>query len=121
MFHQEKRQRFSTINKVHTSERSLSGYFQQEFFLTEWARLQVALRGDQFFFDVGNCLPTVAPDGIPIHGSRSDGLVSPKASLILSPLQNVNTLWHNTEFFLDFGMDYHSNDACDAVQQLCFT
>lgn len=116
LFHQEKRQRFSTVNKVHTSEHSVSGYLQQEFFPTEWARLQVALRGDQFFFDVGNRLPAVAPDGIPIHGSRADGLVSPKASLILSPLQNVNTLWRNTEFFLNFGMGYHSNDARDAVQ-----
>lgn len=116
LFHQEKRQRFSTVNKVHTSEHSLSGYLQQEFFLTEWVRLQVALRGDQFFFDVGNQLPAVAPDGIPIYGSRTDGLVSPKASLILSPLSQANTLWRNTEFFLTFGMGYHSNDARDAVQ-----
>jgi hypothetical protein len=28
----------------------------------------------------------------------------------------VNTLWRNTEFYLNFGMGYHSNDARDAVQ-----
>ncbi|HKA55247.1 MAG TPA: TonB-dependent receptor plug domain-containing protein, partial [Candidatus Binatia bacterium] len=103
LFHQERRQRFSTVNKVHTSEHSLSGYVQQEFFLTEWARLMVGLRGDEFFFDVGNRLPTEAPDGIPIHGSRTDGLVNPKASLILSPFHQGNTLWRNTEFYLNFG------------------
>src|SRR5262249_28452134 len=98
LYHQEKRQRFSTISKVHTSEHSLSGYFQQEFFLTEWARLQVGLRGDQFFFDVGNRLSAVTADSIPIHGSRTDGLVNPKASLILSPFTNSHSLWQNTEF-----------------------
>ncbi len=112
LFHQEQRQRFGTTVKVHTSEHSLSGYFQQEFFLTEWARLQVGLRGDQFFFDVGNRLPpVVAPDAVRIRGSATDGLVNPKAALILSPLRNVNTLWRNTEFFLNFGMGYHSEDA----------
>ena len=116
LYHQEQRQRFSTVNKVHTGEHSLSGYFQQEFFLTEWARLQLGVRGDQFFFHVGNRLPPVAPDGILIQGSRSDGIVDPKANLILSPFHNRNTLWQNTEFYLNFGMGYHSNDARDVVQ-----
>jgi outer membrane receptor protein involved in Fe transport len=116
LFHQQQRHRFATTTKVHVSEHSLSGYWQQEFFLTEWARLQVGLRGDQFFFDVGNRLPAVTSDSIPIHGSRTDGLVNPKASLILSPFANRNTLWRDTEFYFNFGMGYHSNDARDAVQ-----
>jgi outer membrane receptor protein involved in Fe transport len=116
LYHQEQRQRFSTTNKVHTGEHSLSGYLQQEFFLTEWARLQLGVRGDQFFFHVGNRLPAGAPNGIPIHGARTDGLVNPKANLILSPFQTADTLWRNTEFYLNFGMGYHSNDARDAVQ-----
>ncbi len=116
LFHQQQRQRFSTVAKVHTSEHSLSGYFQQEFFLTDWARLLVGLRGDQFFFDVGNRLPATAADAIRIHGARTDGLVSPKASFILSPWQNRETFLQNTELFLNFGMGYHSNDARDAIQ-----
>ena len=117
LFHQQQRRRFGTTVKVHTSEHSLSGYWQQEFFLAEWARLQVGLRGDQFFFDVGNRLPAaVAPDAVRIRGSTTDGLVSPKASLILSPFRHAKTLWRNTDFFLNFGMGFHSNDARNLVQ-----
>ena len=60
LFNQQKRHRFDVNTKVHVGEHSLSGYLQQEFFLTEWARLQIGLRGDEFFFDVGNRLPSTA-------------------------------------------------------------
>ena len=116
LFNQEKRNRFETTTKVHVGEHSISGYLLQEFFLTEWARLQVGLRGDEFFFDVGNRLPPSAVNATLIRGSTNDGLVNPKANLILSPFHNRNTLWRNTEFYLNFGMGYHSNDARDAVQ-----
>ncbi len=116
LFHQQRRRRFATTTKVHVSEHSLGGYWQQEFFLTEWARLQLGLRGDEFFFDVGNRLPATATDAMRIRGVTNDGLVNPKANLILSPFRKVASLWRNTEFFLNFGMGYHSNDARDAVQ-----
>ncbi len=116
LFHQQRRRRFATTTKVHVSEHSLGGYWQQEFFLTAWARLQLGLRGDEFFFDVGNRLPATATDAMRIRGVTNDGLVNPKANLILSPFRKVASLWRNTEFFLNFGMGYHSNDARDAVQ-----
>jgi outer membrane receptor protein involved in Fe transport len=116
LFNQQKRHRFETTTKVHVDEHSISGYLLQEFFLTEWARLQVGLRGDEFFFDVGNRLPPTATNATLIRGSTNDGLVNPKANLILSPFQNSESLWRNTEFYLNFGMGYHSNDARDAVQ-----
>lgn len=117
LFHQQRRQRFAPTTKVNIKERSFSGYLQQEFFFNEWARLQLGLRGDLFFFDVNNRLPASATDAIRIRGNTIDGIVNPKASLILSPFVNKNTLWCNTEFFLNFGMGYHSNDARDAVQR----
>jgi outer membrane receptor protein involved in Fe transport len=116
LFRQQKRQRFAATNKVNVEERSLSGYLQQEFFLREWLRFQVGVRGDFFLFDVNNRLPASATDATRIHGHTTDGIVSPKANLIVSPFQNKPTLWRNTEFFLNFGMGYHSNDARDAVQ-----
>jgi hypothetical protein len=116
LFHQEKRQRFATTNKVNVVERSFSGYLQQEFFLRDWLRFQAGLRGDFFLFDVDNRLPPNATDAILVQGNASDGIVSPKANLILSPFANRNSLWRNTEFFLNFGMGFHSNDARDAVQ-----
>ncbi|MGE0682333.1 MAG: TonB-dependent receptor [Candidatus Binatia bacterium] len=116
LFHQQQRHRFATTNKVHVEERSLSGYLQQEFFLREWLRLQIGVRGDFFLFDVNDRLPATATEAIRIRGNTTDGIVNPKANLIFSPFRDPRSLWRNTEFFLNFGMGYHSNDARDAVQ-----
>jgi outer membrane receptor protein involved in Fe transport len=116
LFHQQKRQRFATTTKVNVEERSFSGYLQQEFFLREWVRLQLGVRGDFFLFNVNDRLPASAVDAIRIRGNTTGGIVNPKASLIFSPFRGPRSLWHNTEFFLNFGMGYHSNDARDAVQ-----
>ncbi len=116
LFHQQRRQRFAPTTKVNIEERSFSGYLQQEFFWSEWLRLQIGVRGDLFFFDVNDRLSRGTTNATRIRGNTTDGIVNPKASLILSPFVNKNTLWRNTEFFLNFGMGYHSNDARDAVQ-----
>lgn len=116
LFRQQQRQRFATTTKVNVEERSFSGYLQQEFFLREWVRLQLGVRGDFFLFDVSDRLPADAVDAMRIRGNTTDGIVNPKASLIFSPFRGPRSLWRNTEFFLNFGMGYHSNDARDAVQ-----
>jgi hypothetical protein len=79
-------------------------------------RFQAGLRGDVFFFDVNNRLPANATTATVIRGNSNDGIVSPKANLILSPFADTTSLWRNTDFYLNFGMGFHSNDARDAVQ-----
>lgn len=115
LFRQQQRQRLAATTKVNIEERSFSGYLQQEFFLREWLRFQVGLRGDFFLFDVNDRLPARATDAIRIRGNTTDGIVNPKASLILTPFLH-NPFWREMEVFLNFGMGYHSNDARDAVQ-----
>ncbi len=109
LFRQKGRRRFATVNRANIEERSFSGYLQQEFFFREWVRLQVGLRGDLFFFDVEDRAPAEATSAIRIRGNTTDGVVSPKANLVLGP-------WHHWEFYVNFGMGFHSNDARDAVQ-----
>ena len=106
LFRQQRRQRFVTTQKAEIWENAFSGYTQHELFIREWLRFIVGLRGDVFVFDVDDRSPREATDGI----------VSPKASLIMSPFINPASLWHQTDLFLNFGMGYHSNDARDAVQ-----
>ena len=106
LFRQQRRQRFVTTQKAEIWENAFSGYTQHELFIREWLRFIVGLRGDVFVFDVDDRSPREATDGI----------VSPKASLIVSPFINPASLWHQTDLFLNFGMGYHSNDARDAVQ-----
>jgi len=55
------------------------------------------VRGDFFWFDVSNITGGNS-------GNRQSGLLSPKLSLIFGP-------WDNTEFYLNGGTGFHSNDA----------
>ena len=134
LFRQQRRQRFVTTQKAEVWENAFSGYTQHELFVREWLRFIVGLRGDVFVFDVDDRSPhevTDAPrlqgkkskrvlqqatDAGHVYSSTTDGIVSPKASLIVSPFTNPASLWHQTDLFLNFGMGYHSNDARDAVQ-----
>ena len=134
LFRQQRRQRFVTTQKAEVWENAFSGYTQHELFIREWLRFIVGLRGDVFVFDVNDRSPhevTDAPrlqgkkskrvlqqaaDAGHVYSSTTDGIVSPKASLIVSPFINPASVWHQTDLFLNFGMGYHSNDARDAVQ-----
>lgn len=72
----------------------------------QWAerlRTVIAMRGDLAYFDV-NSLVTAANTGTAIKV-----LPSPKASLIFGP-------WSNTEFYVQGGFSFHSNDARGATQ-----
>ncbi len=105
---QVRRQRFYTINQLNVEEQSVSGYTSHQVFLTNWLRVEGGLRGDVFFFDGRNRLPTQGTDpnfaAVRIDGNESDGLVSPKFNLILTPVTD-------TDIYLNFGEGYHSNDA----------
>lgn len=109
---QVRRQRFFTVNQVAVSERSVGTYLTNEVFLTDWARFEFGLRGDVFTFDGRNRLPRQKVDpnfkAVLISGSTSDSIISPKANLILSPLDD-------TEVYLNFGEGFHSNDARNAL------
>jgi hypothetical protein len=118
---QLRRQRFFTLSRVHVDERSFSGYWAQTVFFTDWLRFEGGLRGDWFVFDVQDRLPrtnrlpatagpTTAGDGpFRVDGKVTDGIVSPKANLIL-------TAHPTTEVYLNFGTGFHSNDARSVVQ-----
>lgn len=83
---------------------------------TPWLRTVVGLRGDYFNYDVadGNPLPAampgMAPDPTLLNpsGVRQVALLSPKASLVLSPRRNL-------DMYLNYGNGFHSNDARLAV------
>jgi outer membrane receptor protein involved in Fe transport len=64
---------------------------------TGYVRTSVGVRADYFNFDVVSNLTENS-------GTASDSIVSPKFSLILGP-------WKETEFFVNVGKGFHSNDA----------
>ncbi len=92
------RQRLSTVRQDDVYEASVGGFADTEIFWTDWLRSQAGLRGDLYYFDVDSLsLPANS-------GSAWDGILSPKAGIVLGP-------WNETEFYLNGGLGFHSNDA----------
>jgi hypothetical protein len=90
----------------------------------QWAekfRSVLALRGDEAIYVVTNLTPSYVAAELPSapvinfaelnSGMASKFLPSPKASLIFGP-------WSNTEFYLQGGFSFHSNDARGATQRI---
>lgn len=77
---------------------TVSPYVQNDTQWTDWARTVVGVRSDILQFDVVNRLDRSE------SGHEVAGPVMPKLSLILGP-------WADTEYFLNMGTGFHSNDA----------
>jgi len=97
---------------VYIREHSFSGYWAQQIFFTDWLRFEGGLRGDYYIFDVNNRLPRQGTDpnfdAVVLQGYTTAGLPSPKANLIITPVEN-------TDLYLNFGRGFHSNDARSTV------
>ena len=80
-----------------TSTNQRSPYVENRDPLDARLRTILGLRSDTYAFDVNN-----------LAGGNSGGaqsaVLSPKVNIILGP-------WDKTEFYLDFGQGFHSNDA----------
>ena len=112
LYRQVERERFFTIDRLAVDERSLGGYLSEQVFFTDWIRLEFGLRADAFFFVGFDRLPRQRPDPnfdpVRIAGRTTDSALSPKANLIITPIEN-------TDFYLNFGEGFHSNDARNAL------
>ena len=83
---------------------SVAPYFSNTVKWNNWFRSIAGVRYDRQQFDVTSLIPANT-------GSRSDALVSPKLSLAFGP-------WSQTEYFLNWGRGFHSNDARGATQTI---
>ena len=88
-------------------EASYAPFLKLELQPTPWLRLAGGVRTEVFTFDVRNRCETCTDQPA---GNTSSGLVLPKMNVILGP-------WFRTEFFVNYGEGYHSNDARSAVAQ----
>jgi outer membrane receptor protein involved in Fe transport len=96
------RQRLATTQESTVRETSVALYAENQLQWTPWLRSVAGLRGDRFFFDVTSSIAENT-------GTRSAGRVSPKLSLIAGP-------WSKTEYFVNYGQGFHSNDARGTVE-----
>ena len=102
---QVKRTVLGTTLDSDIQEASYAPYIKAEVQPTPWLRLTGGLRSEIFTFDVRNqCLDCAEQPA----GRTTSGVLLPRANLILGP-------WFATEFFLNYGDGFHSNDARSAV------
>ncbi len=102
---QTKRVPTGTVIESAVQEASYSPYVKLELRPMPWMRLSGGVRADYFTFDVRNLCDTCPQQPA---GRKDSGQVSPKGNLILGP-------WFNTEFFVNYGTGFHSNDARSTV------
>jgi hypothetical protein len=91
------RARWKTVSVSQARITAAAGYIAWELQPASWWRMQLGARFDSQHFDVRANLPANS-------GTTSASLVSPKFTLAFGP-------WSRTEYFLDFGRGFHSNDA----------
>jgi hypothetical protein len=89
---------YQNVSNDRVAQTSVGVYVQNETFWLPKLRTIAGLRGDIFNFDVHAI--TVPQNS----GNRTASLANPKLSIIVGP-------WHRTEFYLNGGGGYHSNDA----------
>ena len=95
------RRELSETRRDRIKETSVGAYFENTTHWAEKFRTVLGLREDYYRFDVNSSLEANS-------GKTHASLVSPKLGLIFGP-------WSKTEFYLNAGAGFHSNDARGTV------
>lgn len=101
LYNTRARQRLSTTREDHIVETSGGLFIESATRWNEVVRTVAGVRADRYRFDVRS-------DRIENSGRASDTQLSPSFSLILAPFAS-------TEFYLNYGHGFHSNDARGTV------
>lgn len=103
------RVRMQSLVDAGINERNLNLWGQEELVLSPAVRIQAGLRWDYFTYNVDDRLEGDSTTGLPhASGFVQQSIVSPKASLVVSPLSTIDV-------FANFGTGFHTNDARNNV------
>lgn len=97
LFLTDQKQRHFTISQDRVKQASAALYVENNIEWTPYLRSSVGLRGDVFNFDVRSNL-------VENSGDKTAHTVSPKLGLVFGPFEQ-------TEYYLNYGYGFHSNDA----------
>src|SRR6185369_2044307 len=98
------RETVATVRQDEVKEGSAGLFAENSVQWTAWLRSVVGLRFDHYTFNV-------ASDNPANSGKVAAHITSPKLSLIFGP-------WSKTEFFVNYGEGFHSNDARGATTRV---
>jgi outer membrane receptor protein involved in Fe transport len=101
LFSTAQRVRLSTTRDDHVVESSAAAYYQNSLRWNDWFRTVAGLRADFYNGQVTSDNPLNS-------GKAVDHIVSPKLSLVFGP-------WAKTEYYLNYGRGFHSNDMRGAT------
>lgn len=109
LWHSPDRVRQQLNVDAEVAERNLYLWLEEELVLSPLLRVQLGLRGDYFTFNVEDRLDLVAGAELShASGYVQKSILSPKLNLVFSPVAS-------TDFYLNAGSSFHSNDARDMV------
>ena len=97
LYNTKARQTLSTTRRDHLVETSVGAYIENSTTWTDYFRTVAGVRKDFYRFDVTSDLYTNS-------GIEKNSIASPKLSFIFGP-------WAKTEYYINFGSGFHSNDA----------
>ncbi|HRQ90558.1 MAG TPA: TonB-dependent receptor plug domain-containing protein, partial [Bacteroidia bacterium] len=99
LHHTAARQRLGTVRSDEIHEMNVSTFANQKLVLNDWLKINAGVRADLYHFDVTSL------SGMPENsGNSTAAMASPKFGAVFGP-------WNETEFFLNWGGGFHSNDA----------
>jgi hypothetical protein len=96
------RTRTDTVREDHVREASAGLYAESAILWRAWLRTIAGVRYDAYRFKVASSMAEAS-------GRVGDHIVSPKLSVVFGP-------WNKTEYFVNLGRGFHSNDARGTTQ-----
>ena len=102
LYNTASRRRTSLVRSDQVQQVSAGIYAENSAQWTHHFRSVLGIRYDHYHFNVNS---SIADNS----GKEADGIISPKLSLIFGP-------WHKTEYFINYGKSFHSNDARGTTQ-----
>ncbi len=97
LYNTANRNTWNTVREDRVTQPNLSLWAQNETRWTSWFRTVAGLRGEAYDFTVDANFPDNS-------GKTGDQMLTPKFSMIFGP-------WRKSEFYLNYGQGFHSNDA----------
>ena len=97
LYNTQRRVTWNTVREDVVTQNIVSLWAQNETRWNDWFRSQLGVRGDYYDTAVDASLAANS-------GKASDRILTPKVALIFGP-------WQRTEFYLNYGQGFHSNDA----------
>lgn len=97
LYRTDARKQLDTVRQDNVQQSSYSAYLSQHTSWTPWWRTELGVRADEFNFRVASSLAINS-------GTVNDHIVSPKFTMVFGP-------WRKTEYFINWGRGFHSNDA----------